>query len=159
MFFAGVTTALQDHLGEARFEGLWTFVVGLANAGGQRDEPADLGAGPGVIPAWIDSFDDAAKVGEALGGLACQAAHVGVDGGVSEVGTPGDTQASQRWQGVGNGGKVIVGAVRDGGGVAGVGAGGGLGEEGSVSDSARDRTVVGACRPDVEIGPVGQPPE
>ena len=159
VFFAGVATALPDHFGEARFEGLWIFVVGLADAGGHGNKPADLGAGAGVIPAWIDCFDVAAKVGEALGGLACQAAHVGVNCGVSEVGAPGDAQALQGGQRVGDGGNVVVGLVGNCSGVAWVGTGYGLGEEGGVGDGAGDGTVVGAGRPDVEIGPVGKPPE
>ena len=109
----------------------------------------------GVIPAGIDGLDMAAEVGEAVGGLFGEAAHIGIDGGVAEVGAPGDAQATQRGQRVGDGREVVGGPVVDGGWVAGVGAGDGLGEEGGVGDGAGDGAIVGAGYPDVAIGPVG----
>ena len=108
-----------------------------------------------IVPAGIDGLNAAAEVGKTPCGALGQAAHFGLDGGVAEVGAPGDAQAAQGGQRIGDGGEVVLGLVVDGGGVTRIGPGGGAGEEGGVGDGAGDGAVVGAGGPDVEVGPVG----
>ena len=98
VFFAGDAAAFLDHVDECGFEGVRVLVVALSEACGHGHVPGCFSAWAGVVPAGIDGLDMAAEVGEAVGGLFGEAAHIGIDGGVAEVGAPGDAQAAQRGQ-------------------------------------------------------------